>query len=629
MVAPSTGLCYIIFMALKKKKYGGEWDATLADEWIELVCAKHNKALRAAGLFPDLSHPGEHLLRACRMLFTPAQFTIHRWTEEHAKDFTETDFCITWGAAATSKSNDYGLFLLLDWMVDPADTMVLIGSTTKEALKKRSWESVLRYFNILKASKVIFAPGHSKPSGYSILNDKIDDGDTQMEKAGLFGVALNEGGKLAGAHVKYVRVLVDELATITTEGGRQSIEEAISNLRKGADRFWFGGLANPTSRFDLSGYYAEPLDGWSSVSVDSEVWESRFGRVRHHDGLKSPAIQEPDGARKYPFLINQATIDADRREIGEDSPRFFQMNRGFPAKQGSSATLLTETDLVQGKATDDKLDGMELSNVDAASKFLRTIKTAALDSAFSQGGDSAILQELRVVYLRDLPTLYFPPPEKIPLSDNSERPITYQLTDYVRDWGLKNDVAMDFFAADDSGTQSVCDVLTVEIAPGVTRINYSTSASEEAMSIASPEEAKKKYRDKITEAWAILAEYVKFGQVRGLSEACAKQLVSRQFMTHAKTGVVLEPRRLEQKKIYKSRTMQGSPDEADAAAMAAYLVRHKLGILPGANVYPQAHVPAADVTPPFELSSASTFNPGASADDPLADLMGRYGPDSD
>lgn len=614
-------------MSLTKQRYGATWPSDLADEMVELHCAKKWKWLKAGGA--DINHPGEHLLRACHMLFTREQFTIHRWTEEHAKDFTESDFCITWGAGATSKSNDYGLFLYLDWVTDPADTMALLGSTTKDALKKRSWESVLRYYNILKAHKTIEFPGHSKPSGYAILNDIADLGDTQMEKAGLFGVALNEGGKLAGAHTKWVRVLVDELATITTEGGRQSIEEAISNLRKGSQSFKFFGLANPTSRFDLSGYYSEPSaeGGWSTVSVETEVWDTRFGRVRHHDGLKSPAVVEPNGAMLYPFLINQETIDKDRREIGEDSPRFWQMNRGFPPRQGNTATVLTESDLVQGKATCDDLDGVKVAELQTESPFFRTITVGSLDSAFSQGGDNAIIQEARIIYVGNLPTIFFPAPEKIPIVDSSDRPVTYQLVDFVRSWCAERQLTMDYFAADDSGTQSVCDVLTVEIAPGVFRVNYSNSASDQALSIASPEEARKKYRDRITEAWAILAEFVKYGQVRGLSEECAKQLTARQYMCNTK-GVVLEPRRLEQKKLFKSRTLLGSPDEADAAAMACLLIRHKLGIVPGANVYPQTVPKLTAPKPVFHLSSASSFAPDATADHPLDALLSRYQRDS-
>ena len=602
-----------------KRKYGIDWPADYPDEMIELVCAKKWRDLGTT-----IDHPAEHLLRACRSLFVPEQFKIHRWTEEHAKDFTETDFCITWGAGATSKSNDYGLFMLLDWMVDPNDTIALIGSTTKDALKKRSWESVLRYLNILKKHPRIDFPGRSKSSGYSILNTVEDDDAAQAEKAGIFGVALDESGKLQGAHLPFVRILVDEIATLQSDGAREAIETAISNLRKGAVSFKFFGLANPESWFDLSGYYAEPKAGRSTVTVDSEVWETRFGRVRHHDGLKSPAITEENGAKEYPFLVNMASIEADRRELGDDNPVFWRMVRGFPTRQGEVATVMTETDIVAGKATEKDVDGVRLDHVGANSTFFRTLTIGSLDSAFSQGGDSAILQAVKIIYLNGLPTLFFIEPTKIPILESSDRPVTYQIVDFTRGWLTKHDVQIDHLAADDSGTQSVCDVLTIEIAPGVFRVNYSNSASDMPISNATDVEAKKKFKDRATEAWAVLAEFVKSGQVRGLSDECARQLAARRYMT-TKSGVVVEPRRLEKKADFKARTKLGSPDEADAAAMAALLARHRLGILPGSGVYPQqlARAPT-DIKPAFTLRSASSFKPGVPTGDPLARMLGRY-----
>ena len=567
-------------------------------------------------------HPADHLLRACRMLFTPQQFTIHKWVEDFAKDFTETDFCVTLGAGATSKSNTYGAFLYLDWATDPKDTIVLVGSTTKDALKRRIWEAVLRYHNILQNHKTIQFPGHSKPSGYSIVCDADDAEGMVAEKGGIFGVALAEGGRLAGAHMKYVRVMVDEISTLEQEGGRLAVEEAISNLRKGATSFKCFALCNPKSRFDLGCYYATPLAGWSSVTVDSEVWETKFGRARHLDGYKSPAILEPGGKEKYPFLINADSIERDRVELGEDSPRFFEQNRGFPPNQNNTATVLTETDIVSGKATDTSLNGVEIAGVSGSSPFFRTLRVGSLDSAFSAGGDNAILQEARIVYVSDLPTIFFPPPEKIPISDTSERPVTYQLVDFVRGWALDRDIPMEMFACDDSGTQSVADVLSVEVAPGVFRVNYSRAASNKTVNNSSPELAKKKFRDMIMEAWALLAEFVKFGQVRGLSDECARQLCARQYMTNTK-GVILEPRRLESKPVFKARTKLGSPDQADAAAMACLLIRHKLGIVPGANVYPQ-QISRVDSRPAFSISQASSFQPGVQADDPLAALLGKY-----
>lgn len=607
-------------MSLMRKKYGVEWPTDVPDEMIELHCAKKWREFKA--LNAKLDHPADHLLRACRMLFTPQQFTIHKWVEDFAKDFTETDFCVTLGAGATSKSNTYGAFLYLDWATDPKDTIVLVGSTTKDALKRRIWEAVLRYHNILQNHKTIQFPGHSKPSGYSIVCDADDAEGMVAEKGGIFGVALAEGGRLAGAHMKYVRVMVDEISTLEQEGGRLAVEEAISNLRKGATSFKGFALCNPKSRFDLGCYYATPLAGWSSVTVDSEVWETKFGRARHLDGYKSPAILEPGGKEKYPFLINADSIERDRVELGEDSPRFFEQNRGFPPNQNNTATVLTETDIVSGKATDTSLNGVEIAGVSGSSPFFRTLRVGSLDSAFSAGGDNAILQEARIVYVSDLPTIFFPPPEKIPISDTSERPVTYQLVDFVRGWALDRDIPMEMFACDDSGTQSVADVLSVEVAPGVFRVNYSRAASDKTVNNSSPELAKKKFRDMIMEAWALLAEFVKSGQVRGLSDECARQLCARQYMTNTK-GVILEPRRLESKPVFKARTKLGSPDQADAAAMACLLIRHKLGIVPGANVYPQ-QISRVDSRPAFSISQASSFQPGVQADDPLAALLGKY-----
>lgn len=605
-----------------KRKYGIDWGADVKDTFIDLIIAKKYKEF--AGMNGGFDHPAEHLLRACRNLFTPAEFTIHKWTEQMARDWTEEDFVMVWGAAATGKSNTAGLFLLLDFCTDPHDTISFVGSTSLGALRRRSWESVQRYATILMKNKEIDFALHPKPSGYAIYADSAEEGDAVVEKAGIIGIALADGGRAQGSHEKYVRFLVDEMAALQGEGPAKALEEAFTNLKAGSLSLKIIGLANPTSRFDLSGLYSEPLAGWSSVNVDSEFWRTKYGIVRHFDGLKSPAITEPDGARKYPFLINQEAVDNIKNVSGEDSVRFSEFVRGFPPEQGNSVTVLTEADIAAGKATDQDLNGVEIGNIVTASPFFKTIRAAAVDAAFSQGGDDAVIQEVRIVYVRDLPTLYFPPPQKIPIVDSSVRPVTYQLVDYIRGWCAERDIPMDMLAADDSGSQSLADVLSVEIGPGVLRVNYSRAASDKPTSVTSPEEARKKLRDCITEGWVILAELVKLGQVRGLSEVCARQLCARQYATNAKTSAILEPRRLEPKAAFKARTKLGSPDEGDAAAMACLLIRHRLGIVPGANVYPQARA-SSPSRPDFKLSSASAFSDDAPREDPLAGLLGKYG----
>lgn len=605
-----------------KRKYGIDWPADYPDEMIELQIAKKYKEFN--GLNPSLDHPATHLLRACRALYAPRELVIHRWTEQMAVDWTTEDFGVIWGAASTGKSNTIGLFALLDFVTDPHHTITFIGSTSLASLKRRSWESVIRYANILMKHPAIDFSIYPKPSGYAILATPGTDSEMHEEKAGIFGVALQDGSRMQGSHLPYVRIIVDELAALEGDGPRQAIEEALANLKAGSKSLRFWGLANPTSHYDLSGVYSEPLDGWSSVNVNHETWRTKFGIVRHLDGLRSPAIVEEDGARKYPFLINQEAVDQVRNTAGEDSLRYNQMVRGWPSNQASVATVLTETDLAAGHATETRFNGTDLGSIGTeSSPFFRTIRVAAVDAAFSQGGDDAVVQEVRVVYLSSLPVLYFPEAHKIPILDSSDRPVTYQLVDFLRGWCAERDISMDMLAADDSGTQSLADVLSVEIAPGVMRVNYARSASDKPVNSSSEELAKKKYKDCITEGWTLLAEFIKMGQVRGLSVDCARQLVSRQYVTN-KAGVVQEPRRLEPKTMFKARTKLGSPDEADAAAMAALLIRHRLGITPGSGVYPQRLARAPDLKPAISLRSASSFRAGASTGDPFAKMMGRY-----
>jgi hypothetical protein len=164
--------------------------------------------------------------------------------------------------------------------------IILVGSTTRDALRLRTWESVERYFEVLQNGPMA-VPGKLVPTGCRIVNDRdfSDDPAAQGGKAGIHGVALNEGGKLQGAHLPYVRLGVDELATIYNH---EDIKTTIENLQIAKD-FKFVGLANPETWSDPSCQYIIPEKGVDSVTVDTGSWHSTYGCfVRHHDGMKSP-----------------------------------------------------------------------------------------------------------------------------------------------------------------------------------------------------------------------------------------------------------------------------------------------------------------------------------------------------
>ena len=111
---------------------------------------------------------------------------------------------------------------------------------------------------------------------------------------------------LIGYHNTRVLLVVDE-----AQGTREAIFQATDNLAKNPE-FKCLLMGNAESREDPHGRFSEPLGGWISVDPESsEQWETRGGPAKglgccvFFDGRKSPAITEPDGERKYPFLINQ------------------------------------------------------------------------------------------------------------------------------------------------------------------------------------------------------------------------------------------------------------------------------------------------------------------------------------
>ena len=578
-------------MSSTKRLYGLDWDASWSEVYVDLVCAKKWRE------FPykhgSLLDPYEHLLRACKALYTPAEFSISPWTEEHAVDWTTEEFCITWGGASCSKSNDYGNFCLLDWITDPTLTVTLMASTTREMLKLRSYEAVVRYFNILKRNPYFIVPGKESRTSCAILNSNDPDSPegAQTPKASIRGVAVNDGGSIQGAHLPYVRLILDEMALM-----KQKTFDDRVNLSIGASKdFKFIGLANPESRFDISAKAATPIDGWNSVDEHSTSWRSVYGQVRHHNGFDSPSLKNPE---LYPYLVSQKQIDKVIREEhgNEDSIQVWKMIKGFPAPQGMEDTVLTEADLITFGAQD--------GSTWAAG--IEPVRVAALDAAFTHGGDGCTLQYADVGRIVPGIAAIVPGPlVYLEIAASSKLPVSAQILGQVREllqeWGVNTGL----LAVDDSGTQSIADVIEMGIAPGVTRYNYANVASD-LLTVGGQVKFCDKYADKITELWVLAAEFVRARQVRNINLYAAQYLTMRRFRRRQKNAKV----GLESKEEFKKRIAGRSPDEADVFAMLCGIVRDKLGFCPGKSPQPYSMVQHSVVQPsnfPKRLQLKSSY----------------------
>ena len=558
-----------------KTRYGIDWPEDMHDILIDLTVGKKWRLIeQETGV--RIEDPWVPMLNAAMKLVDRDAFRVSEWSEQHFHDFVMYDKLITIGAASSSKSSDTGLLLVLDWITDPLHTVTLLGSTTKEDLKSRSWEAVERYHHAIRNNKVgLLIPGKISKQGQKLINvDEDDVSESSGEKAGIQGRAINEGGRLQGAHAKFVRLVVDELAEITNH---EAIKTAIANLRVGTQSFKFIGLANPESWENPSCQYMIPVQGIEKVDVDTGSWMSTFGCfVRHHDGLKSPCIKDPKLVNEFPFLMSMRQYEEALREAGgnPDAPQIWKMIRGFPAPAGAS--IPTVLDL---RVADEMKVGEPLQN----KQSFRVVGVAGgIDPAWSEGGDGAYRAKVVVYNVLDKPILDFEGGlTRLTISASDPRPVTKQLRDQVIDIMRRPgyEPRLRDTAIDSSGNQGLADDLDIVLAESSLHVNSSQRASDYPLRALDSRKAKEVVYDRGTEAWAVLAEFCRAGMVRGLPREAIEQITRRRYACRAGTTSQMFPLRMEGKDKLRLR-IKKSPDECDACALAALAVKERIGIMP-------------------------------------------------
>lgn len=587
-----------------KTRHGVGWPVEMPDVLVDLTVGKKWRLYRDSyGV--EFRDPWVPMLDAAKALVPEQYFKVSPWTEEHFHDWVMAadapgHGAVTWGCASCGKSNDYGLLMLLDWMTDPTDTVIRLGSTDKQSLKSRSWNAIVTYHAAIRNNRLgLLIPGKFSKSGYAILNDADDDSPESVgEKAGIVGVAVNDSedsGKLQGAHAKFVRLVIDELATITHH---DNIRKAMQNLRVGALDFRFFALANPASWDDPSCQYCIPRDGIPSVTADTGTWVSTRGYiVRHHDGLKCVTVTDPSKSGEFPFLISKSVVEENLADCdgNADAPLFWQMVRGFPVPTGGSTpVVLDPKTAAQARVTE---------RVPPPANDLVAV-AAGIDPAWSEGGDGAVRARC---YLRldsfGRPYLDFTDGlQRLRIGANDPRPPVQQMRDQVIDI-MRRPAEAPFHntAVDASANQGLADDLLIYAGADCLAVNNSVRASDVPMRAAGDvRPANEIVYDRGTEAWCVLADFCKAGMVRGLPAEALRGLTSRRFMTRQGTDSVVSPLRLEPKKEFKKR-FRKSPDETDACALAALAVKERLGVMPFGSLpraKPTALVSTTPVPPP-------------------------------
>jgi hypothetical protein len=167
---------------------------------------------------------------------------------------------------------------------------------------------------------------------------------------------------------------------------------------------------------------------------------------------------------------------------------------------------------------------------------------------------------------------------KLRIEASSKVPISYQVVGQLKTIMQDTGLQMRHLAIDDSGSQSIADIVAKELGYGALRIMFGGKASDQPMSMVDATPANKKCGSACTEIWMALAEFVRYKQIRGLGAEAVKQLTRRQFNDRR------YPKILEDKRTFKKRTGLGSPDEADGASLCVAVARFVMGLRPGASM---------------------------------------------
>ena len=538
------------------RKYGIEFPNNTSSATIELGCYRIGGT---ENIDPVNGLPAwKHLYNAACILLPDNIYGKHYWVAKRFKAWCSHGFQTWIGPGAVAKSTDAGVIALLHWLSAPDRTTVIVCSTTKDMLEKRIFGEIVKYYK-----KIPNAPGEYKRSNYAItLGD-------ENSKNGIFGIAILKGtvkeamGNIVGIHYAYNVLIIDEM-----QATRAAAVEAVNNLSASGEEFKFLGMGNPESSLDPLGRYSIPVGGWETISPDThDFWETRYGGCYFFDGYKSPAIVEPNGEKKYPYLLSQKEIDQAKIWYGEDSPQFWSQRRGFFPPEGIEKTVFSEALLANKGAYNKSVWGTSYTPI------------AGLDPSFSTGGDRCVLYFARVgndvsgLFVIEFTDMIVIKP-KVSLHET----ITEQITTQVYDECHSRGVTADLLGVDCSGTQvSLADALQKRFGASPYRVQFGGKASDRNISILENVPGNKRYYNRVTELWYTLFQYVSFGQVKGMSSDLATELCSRRL------GDKVFPVQIESKTVMKTRT-NSSPDIADAAVIVAAVAKEVLQYMPGVGV---------------------------------------------
>jgi hypothetical protein len=544
----------LIDVSDKEYQYGRWWKKSIDQFNRELYCFRNPVAIENGGETREY-----HFKRIVSALWPddgPKPFIWHPWAERMLEAACANKYLAVAGCASSGKTDFFAIWAIVNFIVAPYDTMVLVTSTTLKDSRKRIWGSIRDYWQAAPP-----LPGKLVDS-VGLIRFEDGTGGTS-DKCGITLIAAEKKkekeavGKLIGFKNKRVIVIADEMPELS----ESILEASASNLSLNPE-FQFIGIGNPASRFDAFGILAKPKDGWQSISPMEDEWLTERGLCIRFDGEKSPNVMT--GKLIYPWIVTQVKLDEAKARFGENSLAYYRMFRGYWAPTGDEDNIYSETEIITAGADKDAI------------WLEKPTPVAALDPAFTNGGDRTPVQFGLFGISRDgIPTLMFTH-RKLLRDDvtDKKRTRTEQIVQQFREICENEGIDPYNAAYDKSGAGGPFgDVVAMAWSPEVLGVQFGGKASELPVSITDSTLSCDRYVNRVTELWFGAKELIRTGQLKGIDGELAKEMCARKYSTQKGVGLRMV---VESKIDMKARTGE-SPDLADAAMILIELCRQRFG----------------------------------------------------
>jgi hypothetical protein len=564
-------------------KYGAWWPPLFDPVTKKAVCPMPDWKIEAKCFLngnkknlPGFLGAHKHFLNICRMFFSHEKavrpLQINPNIERIIKEYCEHRFLSCAGHGGSGKTEALAIIAVVEFIIDPSNTAVLITSTTISDSRSRAWGRIEHHWN--NACEYFGGekntPGHLVSSQAMIryrLGDKKDDTRGIKLIPGKESEVTEGVGRMKGFHARRVRFLADELSDLS----HKLVDAAKSNLFTNPD-FRMVAAFNPSSYFDPAGVFSEPENGWGSVDLMScDGWKTKLGYCIRFDGETSPNIllQRAGKPPIWEGLLLLASYDEAKKN--NSATRFMEQYRGCWSDTGHEDSIYSNAEIISYL-------GMKKVDVWTTPPTL----AAGFDPAFSHGGDRCafvvvkcgrgICNSIELPCVEVQEAIYLD--TNLDTSKDKKEQVVMLLKKAMKDRNIdpRN------LAIDATGGGDVFATLMARdefFGTQFLKVQFGGSASE---MVFQGKKGCDKFVNMVSELWYAGKPMLRSGQIKGLLPDIMNEMTKRLYEEEngGKKRIKVEP-----KEVMVKRLNGKSPDLSDSFFLSLHVCRSRLGLRSG------------------------------------------------